>query len=44
MENTTRKEELYDLHSSPIERKVMGEARDKYGGEENSIQGTGGET
>jgi hypothetical protein len=27
-----RKEELYDPHSSPIERKGMGEAGGKYGG------------
>jgi len=39
-----RKEELYDLYSSPIERKVMGEARGKYGGEKKYIEGTGGET
>ena len=38
-----RKEELYDLHSLTIERKGMGEARGKYGGEKKYIQVTGGE-
>lgn len=38
-----RKEELYGLHSTPTERKDMGEARANYGGEKY-IQGTGGET
>jgi len=39
-----RKGELYDLHSSPIERKGMGEARGKYGGEKKYILDTGRET
>jgi hypothetical protein len=39
-----RKEELYDLHSSSVETKGMGEARGKYGGEKKYIQGTGRET
>jgi len=39
-----RKEELYDPHSSPIERKGMGEARGRYRGEKKYIQGTSGES
>jgi hypothetical protein len=38
------KEELYDLYCSLIERKGMGEARDKYGGEKKYVQGIDVET